>query len=765
MKQITTIFTFLLLLTISASSMKAQTPSKEKELVIAQMNCCINSLTNIVQCNSIQVLDHETDLLLNNLTMTEIIGLEEVAKFRAEMIQRIGDLRITSQERRLMKRINLKRKNQMIWTAVGNSLDGFTFLLPFSRGIPKGKDAAIQAAIIGTLTAARSTIEYQRLSAEGKIEEMQQLWELRKSDLNAFTALQKEALELEFKLYQKFKLNEFDRLTETTASRFNEITATKDPDTRIRRLKDNEHVYSSMADYYYHLGMAYIDLQDYKSAKPYFDKYALMYQAAPIYRHNEKIGCIALAKLAFDRNLTRQEKERLIRTALDNLPDNGAAVLQVAYICMKDFGNYEKAFNILRTGIDNTAISDRDVIIDTSISLMEEIKNYPDIYSSIQKAIDNSEDIRLANYITYIMQSDNTEKWKRLSDCLLLNPTDPAKEKLSNQVYGSIGTNVDSHFLCKDKQSAEALSKSVTNNDKLYIHINDRFVLLPEELEIYHIKQDNSNMKIVQYTQSAYGAIKKKDIYDDLEFLQNFPSVFNYFFESADNKGNYRVNGNIDYDRVSEENYSMLHPEIQRMFEFSLTESEKKELVKYCKKQIATAGMNPVIICQDKTGYFADENKSVSYREAAFSRDTVVRQLPVTDGLSKKEPLCKIDFYGDSLTVTPETWYGKKAEYLVMKIKGMKATTLTMEFVNGDCRLFSVEHDGKVRYNNFAVAHVKEYMTERNKIIAEQNDTLGIMDKAKRKWDNFFNNDKSQNQKQEEKTKKESSKGWYEFWK
>lgn len=251
MKQITTIFTFLLLLTISASSMKAQTPSKEKELVIAQMNCCINSLTNIVQCNSIQVLDHETDLLLNNLTMTEIIGLEEVAKFRAEMIQRIGDLRITSQERRLMKRINLKRKNQMIWTAVGNSLDGFTFLLPFSRGIPKGKDAAIQAAIIGTLTAARSTIEYQRLSAEGEIEEMQQLWELRKSDLNAFTALQKEALELEFKLYQKFKLNEFDRLTETTASRFNEITATKDPDTRIRRLKDNEHVYSSMADYYW----------------------------------------------------------------------------------------------------------------------------------------------------------------------------------------------------------------------------------------------------------------------------------------------------------------------------------------------------------------------------------------------------------------------------------------------------------------------------------------------------------------------------------
>lgn len=45
------------------------------ENVVAQMNYCINSLTNIVHNKSMSVLEHESDQLINNLTMQQIIGL------------------------------------------------------------------------------------------------------------------------------------------------------------------------------------------------------------------------------------------------------------------------------------------------------------------------------------------------------------------------------------------------------------------------------------------------------------------------------------------------------------------------------------------------------------------------------------------------------------------------------------------------------------------------------------------------------------------
>ena len=50
-----------------------------------------------------------------------------------------------------------------------------------------------------------------------------------------------------------------------------------------------EKTYSPLMDYYYHLGMAYIDVEDYISAKPYLQKYLSMYQNAPIFRYDEKL--------------------------------------------------------------------------------------------------------------------------------------------------------------------------------------------------------------------------------------------------------------------------------------------------------------------------------------------------------------------------------------------------------------------------------------------------------------------------------------------
>lgn len=76
----------------------------ENELVVAQMNSCVNTLTNIINNKSMSVLEHETDQLLNNLTIQHIVGLPEIAEFRVDLIDAIGSLGITEEEKSLLRR-------------------------------------------------------------------------------------------------------------------------------------------------------------------------------------------------------------------------------------------------------------------------------------------------------------------------------------------------------------------------------------------------------------------------------------------------------------------------------------------------------------------------------------------------------------------------------------------------------------------------------------------------------------------------------------
>ena len=163
--------------------------TNRRALVIAQMNYCIHSLTNIIENNSINVLAHELNQLLNNLTITEVVDLEEVESFRRSMLSDINELQITNEERNLMNRIKVKQNNLMKWQALSNALNSFSFLLSGNGGTTSPKAMAIQGASIALLTAARTAIEYKTIQGQQEIEEIKQMWELRKNDLTTYVGL------------------------------------------------------------------------------------------------------------------------------------------------------------------------------------------------------------------------------------------------------------------------------------------------------------------------------------------------------------------------------------------------------------------------------------------------------------------------------------------------------------------------------------------------------------------------------------------------
>lgn len=156
------------------------------ENVVAQMNYCINSLTNIVHSKSMSVLEHESDQLINNLTMQQIIGLPEIKDFRIDLMDAISKFEITEEERNLMRRIQSIKRDNVKWSAISNALSP-TMLLTGTGGF--GPQLAFQSL----LSAARSVVEYKSMQGEQNIEELQAMWELRKEDMQTISELRKSA--------------------------------------------------------------------------------------------------------------------------------------------------------------------------------------------------------------------------------------------------------------------------------------------------------------------------------------------------------------------------------------------------------------------------------------------------------------------------------------------------------------------------------------------------------------------------------------------
>lgn len=112
-----------LTLAIIFSNVSYTFAQSDKDMVIAQMNYCINSLTNIINNKSIIVLDHETDQLINNLTMEHVSNLYEIADFRGSLLETVGNLQITEEERNILRRVNDMKEDGMLWQSLSNALD------------------------------------------------------------------------------------------------------------------------------------------------------------------------------------------------------------------------------------------------------------------------------------------------------------------------------------------------------------------------------------------------------------------------------------------------------------------------------------------------------------------------------------------------------------------------------------------------------------------------------------------------------------------
>ena len=533
----------------------------EKEMVIAQMNSCVNILTNIINNKSMTVLEHETDQLLNNLTMEQIVGLYEIAEFRGELIEAIGKLEITEEERNLLKRVNSIKQDNLKWQAFSNALNN-TMLITGKGSI------GVQAGFQALVTAARAGVEYKVAQNDLQIEELQAMWELRKSDLNTFIDLRKKALSIVFSLYQKYNLKETDRLTEQTAQQFQKITSDPNASRMVRLLLDNFQIFRHLADYYYYLGVGYIDMNNIPKAMEAFSKFETYYAKAPIYRINEKSGIISLIKLAYLDKLTTVEIEKELINVQKNLPSNTMALIQCAITYDKVLNNPQKALSLLRSALDDENTADKAALIIAGSMILPKVSNQSQERKDFLSAYANQKSIDV-NAALNICIANKYNIFKFL----------------------------DKKFSISDLCYRPWFFGSPTLNDKIVINYSKKYSLDLSKVKMFIEERKGNDIIVTQYKLTDPKSIPLEKI-EKIDAFKKMPNLKYLYMWSTEDKL-FRVKDNLDYNAILNENFP-------RQSEFKLSESDPEDIVEFLQKHESKSQRNEIIAEKVET-----KNKSI----------------------------------------------------------------------------------------------------------------------------------------------------------
>lgn len=616
--------------------------------VIVQMNYCVNSLTNIVNNHSMATLNYESDQILNNLKIENIRGEYELQEFRIALFDAINGLQITEQEKAILKQVQDIKSKNLMWKSLSSALNP-TMLI--TGGGKTGQQIAFQAI----LTAARTAVDYQSAKGDNEIEEIQAMWEIKKKELDEISSLRSKALKILFSLYDKYHyLGEWDRLTEETSNKFNEIISEPNSTKRVRLLKENEKLFKMIPDFYYYLGMAYIgdDINgrdaNYKMSLPYLDKYLKEYAKTPIFRYDQKSGIIALTKLTFDKTLSEAETETLINTALRNLPDNGAALLQCALIYITRLERKDEGFDLLRIGLDNR-YSNKAEILSTITQYLDEIKKYPKIYKDVIAAVNQSSSIEMNAFVPFIL-ANNKGNWV---------------------------ANVNKMFQINDEPSIKVKSRRKCDFSGL---------------ASYSVESSGTKTAIVQQDLIPEKSFTIEELKKKVPVFarRGNENLIFCFFEPVIYGKRYSVKKGLDYNAITKGTF-------QGADVFTIDDNDCSKIVSFCEKN-ETGNLVKVNCKQTKVKEKVNDLQ-LSFLDQYYIPNKTVTMVKSVVSSRRSEYMYDVEYKGESpLCFVPVRFEKTEGKYLVLDFGDFSHTVLTYKKESSDWIPFSIEQNGILRF-------------------------------------------------------------------
>ena len=654
--------------------------------IIEQMNYCYMALTNIINSKSMLQYESELDQLINNLAVENIADIDEIAEFREDLMSVTSDLAINEEERKVLRRLNTIRRDNVKYQAISNALSIPMLLVPGAGG---SAASAPQLAFYTLLSAARSAVDYTVQGNQLQAEEIQSFWELRKRDLESFKNLRLEAFRLLVQLYKKYNLKESDRLTERTALLFSNIIQEGDASKRLRLLldnKDNKQTYASFIDWDYYVGMAYLDIKQNAEACRYLHSYIDRRQATPLFRIDSKLGISALTLLTYDAGLSTGAKMEMLTLAKNNLPENGASLNQIALL-YRLLGQSEEGFDLLRRGLDNERTTDKDLLVWTIVQGISVAR--PDAVSlkTIDRAVKSTSDISLNSYLSYLAASNIGGLPKELSTLISFDKF-ASRHFWGNGYVWLAGPKLD--------------------YDNILLNINsNRHLLDVSDLEVYRMRVGGGSVKIREMASQYEGAVTREELEDEFDFFKSYPKAIPVLFHPLQDDACYVVRRNIDFNTLTPG--SSLHDKLSVYGE--LSEDELQDIKEYCEDHQSKA-QGIQLKLKDNTRWFGyylwnsvaspEPMRYLNYDVAKLQRGRPYSPEDLTFEVSLKLN----DMSGDSIKMPykPLVPYGEEGEFIVLKWKGPQDLILTYKYTSNPKKmtLYSMQfenvHRGVLNY-------------------------------------------------------------------
>lgn len=512
--------------------------------IIAQMNYCILTSYYIKNSPTLEFFENKKREMNNDLTQESIKGVKEVHDYRQKIRETLDELIINEYEKQIyFDVLDIEKKNRKL-NAARNALQ-----------VPQLSVNPFSAIANTVLTIARAGIDLAVSKNEYEIQNKRSMWEFQREYLKNEFQLGRQGFDYITPLYDKYDLKEYDRLTENDINRYFNAISEPDPETRSRRLEYDSLVFKNLHDYYYNLGMAYIDADStevgYKRAEPYFDKYLEQYTKFPLFRTDENTGIIALTRLLRGSKSTSNEyKETLIREIEKNLPNNefGYAVGSMEYYTM---GNYEKAFRLLQKGIDN--VENDEVLLELAFKYMNEIREYPEIHHDICGAILSSKSLTLQEYASCVIAMNNNTRNDRLKELMVLQPKDSLNFYLKNQPLLKLTT------------------------PKTFIE---------QDVQVYYESVTDTDTYVYEYNMRPFG-VSRDELYANAELLSKNTDIISFFFEGDYSEGKDTLYIKVPFDKTlfhgGSFNYQLIRGKLNTInYTHQQTDSLFKEAIRYC---------------------------------------------------------------------------------------------------------------------------------------------------------------------------------------
>lgn len=208
------------------------------------LNLCTVSVSQIIDYNDVNFLEHEYEAILNNLNLEEMPKDEALLHILKQLLDVITYFRIQEGEKKLLEKEYQQKMKNAIWNAVPN----IGLIVAGGNPVTMAVSLASQVGI--------GYMNYRKEKAKIGLEQERKEWELQRSAMEQFNGLRRELFDTAWRLAEKYKFPDRYRLTERQISQFNRILLDSDDLRRYERLKYIEKKFDAYPPFWYYLGNA-----------------------------------------------------------------------------------------------------------------------------------------------------------------------------------------------------------------------------------------------------------------------------------------------------------------------------------------------------------------------------------------------------------------------------------------------------------------------------------------------------------------------------